>query len=76
MRALSSTGLSAPMRVTRQPGHKAFMILTDGIVKQYRRNGVDFGSGVFSGDFTKNFEENFTSTEKDMPDQLFSAGQH
>lgn len=71
--AIVINGAVCANAVTRQPGHKAFMVLTDTIVKYYRRNGVDYSSGVFFGDFTKNFDEVFAETEKEMPDQLFSA---
>ncbi len=59
--------------VDRQPGHKAFMILSDAILKHYRRNGLDFVSGVHFGDFTKNFEEKMAEAETQYPGLVVAA---
>ncbi len=70
---ISINGAVCANAVHRQPGHMAYMILTDTIVKHYRRNGMDFASGVQSGDFTRDFDARAMAAEAEVPQYLKCA---
>ena len=68
-----SNGAVCANAVKRQPGCKAYMILTDGIIKTYRRNGLDFVTNVRHEDFTKDFDAKVCELEKNLPGYVFTA---
>lgn len=50
-----------------------YKVMSDDMVKYYRRNGMDFPSEVFMGDPTINFDENMTRAEEQYPELAFTA---
>lgn len=57
----------------RQIDKSLYVIITDKIVRYFRKNGMDFASGVFRTDPTENFEEAVVSMEEQYPDTMFSG---
>ena len=57
----------------RQPGRCIYLILSDEVVKQYRRSGVDWVNGVFHGNPMERFEEQVAQAMVEYPNSFFSA---
>ncbi|MBQ9032011.1 MAG: FAD-dependent oxidoreductase [Parasporobacterium sp.] len=56
-----------------QKGHTLYNILCDSIVEDYRRNGVDYPSGVFRFNPAEGFHEAFLKAQEMYPESLFMA---
>lgn len=50
-----------------------FMVLDDGIIEHFRRDGLDYPSGVFSDDPTENFDAAWTKVSEDYPELAYVA---
>jgi fumarate reductase flavoprotein subunit len=59
--------------IQRQRGRCVFSVIDDSILKIYRREGMDFPSGVMQGDPTANFEEQIAEIKKLYPDAVYLA---
>lgn len=57
----------------RQMDKSVYVIITDKIVRYFRKNGMDFASGVFRTDPTEGFEEAALKMQEQYPDTMFVA---
>lgn len=64
-------GAVASNSISRQYKGDAFQIIDDSIIKHFRKNGPDFPSAVFRGDFTKTFYDEIEDMAKDYPKSIF-----
>lgn len=56
--------------VDRQTKRRAFVLFSEEILKEYRRNGVDYPFTVRPGDHTKTFSEQAEVALRECPDQI------
>lgn len=56
--------------VDRQTGRKAFVLFSDEILREYKRNGLDFPAVVRPGDHVKLFYEQVGIALEQCPDQI------
>lgn len=56
-----------------QPGKVVYRILSDSILKHYKKYGIDYPSKVFTDDPTENFVEEWTRICELFPDKAFMA---
>ncbi len=66
-------GAVAANAIARQQNKEAWLIIDDSILKHFRRNGMDMGSSVFRGDFTKQFAEEVVEAAEKYPNTVFIA---
>lgn len=60
--------------VDRQQNRNAFMIVSDSVIKHYKKYGADFASGVHGGvSYAENFSELMQKAASEAPENVFVA---
>ena len=59
--------------IAQQPDLKLYAIADDKLIRRFRKNGVDYPSGVFHGDPTEGFEEHMEELAQQCPEYAFVA---
>ena len=59
--------------IERQPGRYCWMIMTDKIVKQYIRHGLDYGNNVIRFNYAELFNDELPGMMADYPEDIFAA---
>ncbi len=68
--ALIENPAEALNAIDRQTGRKAFVLFSEEILKEYKRNGLDYPAVVRPGDHAKMFDEQSKIALEQCPDQI------